>query len=224
MNRRRAVAASVSLAVLAGCYVPNCRCSKSITPSPIKLRVIDAKTLQPISGACVSYGLQTEIYPGGLRPIIDMHEGAYRIAFTLDATTDPEGNVFFAPDHVRLESNEYLHNEWVFVNMSVNRDNPRVAREVTNYAACKKSGAYYCDPQLNDVTLIHKLLTASFRERASVYANPDPLHRGVVLTQDGFLDGWDVPGDRFRLQHGLPKPSARIDTITVALEPYSTEH
>lgn len=224
--------------------LPACASSwwhKPLDVRPITLKVVDARTRQPLPGISVHYGLQTIVFQKYVLlfiPSLEPDRGP-KVAYKAHKYTDTNGEVTFHVQGYALPGNEQLDEEFLFINVDVDMAHPsaRISQEsLADYyrnTSVKRSGP------VDNVDVMWDLI-AEKQARIEVYCNPSPEYEGVMLFTRVLYEETDMnPGSRKKsgtsyeakeegeklrmgVIHADLQETAPV-TVVVPLEPYRAD-
>ncbi len=219
------VLAAAAALGLGACMLPGAR---EVAVRPIRVRVVDAATKQPLAGVAVSYALEAMVMREVLRLFsmpIEPDVGP-RIVRKARGVTDANGEVELAAGKVRLKRNERLYRDLVLVNLGVDMGARSAATALdAERAGCARSPETCAATPPDDVDVALRMIAGFEEDRAAVFRNPDGRHRGVVVVteradagREGFKD-WTTPGDRFHVRFEFARLTGEPEALVVELEP-----
>ncbi|WP_242344698.1 hypothetical protein [Anaeromyxobacter terrae] len=211
----------LALVVALGCWSPP---ERVVDVRPIRIRVVDSRTGEPLANVPVTYSLQTIVRRDrflGVVPALEPDIGR-KLAFARRGETDGRGEVTFDVRQVLLPGNEELDEELAFVNLGVDLDHPAasVVLETRDSGRRRASPLYGEAP--DDAYLAWSLVLDS--KRAEAYRNPAPSHRGALLISirgegsAGYED-WTRPGEPFHVQWNFSSLQKPAEAVVVPLDP-----
>lgn len=217
-------AAAVALAA-AACFSPGAR---EVEVRPVRVRVVDAATKQPLEGVPVVYALQAMVMRDrilGIVPVPLEPDIGPRLVHKERGATDASGDVVLTGGKVPLRGNERLYESFLLVNLGVDLKD-RIAQLALDaeLSGCRRA-ATTCPPTPpDDVDVALKMIQWFEDDRVRVFRNAAPAHRGeVVITVPGaknreWYRDWSTPRDRFRVRFEFERLAGRSAPLVVELD------
>lgn len=208
--------------------LPSCASArrKSLDVRPITLKVVDARTGQPLPGISVHYALETVVFQKYILlfiPNIEPDIGR-KIAYKAHQRTDANGEVTFHVQGFELPGNERLEDEYMFINLDVDMAHPRARRRQESIADYYRKTRVKRSGPVDNIDIMYGLRLENSAARIEVFRNPDPEHKGVILISvasdpnEGRYD-WTVEKDKFRVRWNFASLRKEADAVVVQLEP-----
>ncbi len=217
---------ALALAVGAGaCFSPGAR---EVEIRPVRVRVVDAATKQPLEGVPVAYALQAMVMRDrilGLVPVPIEPDIGPRVVHKERGATDASGDAVLPGGKLSLRGNERLYESFLLVNVAVDPGD-RVAQIALDaeLAGCQRGATTCPRTPPDDVDVALRLIQGFEDDRVRAFRNPAPAHRGeVVITVPGatgreWYRDWTTPRDRFHVRFEFERLAGRTAPLVVELE------
>lgn len=192
---------------------------------PITVKVIDAKTKEPLKGVSVYYALQTIVFQKYIFLIIPNLEPDIgpKIAHKEHKYTDERGKAVFFVDDFRLPNNERLEEEFMFINLDVDMKSSKAISWKETLESSHSSGRARREGPVDNIDVMEKMVWEDQAVRNQNLVLPDPKYRGIYLIShrygpnEGFRD-WTKAGDKFNVRHNFSSLSKDSDLVVIELE------
>ncbi len=212
---------ALALVLGAGCWSPP---ERVVAVRPIRIRVVDSRTGEPLANVPVSYAIQTIIERErlfGVLPALEADVGP-KLAVVTHGETDERGEVSFHVRPLRLPGNERLDDELAFVNLGVDLDHPAASIVLETRDSGRRRAPHLYGEAPDDAYVAWSLMLDS--KRGEVYRNPAPSHRGALLislpgARGAGHEDWTRPTDPFRVQWNFSSLQKPAEAVVVPLDP-----
>lgn len=195
---------------------------------PITLKVIDARTKEPLNGISVYYAIQTIVFQKYIFLIIPNLEPDIgpKIAYKEHKYTNERGEVAFQVNDFSLPKNERLDKELIFINLSVDMAQPRAQDIQSNLQYYYSTGRVRRSGPVDLVDVMDQIVfTEDMAGRNKYLILPNPKYRAIQLISlesaphEGFQD-WTRPGDKFNVRYNFSSLGKDSDSVVIELERY----
>lgn len=192
---------------------------------PITVKVIDAKTKEPLKGVSVYYALQTIVFQKYIFLIIPNLEPDIgpKTAHKEHKYTDEKGEAVFFVEDFRLPNNERLEKEFMFINLDVDMKSSRALSWKETLESSLSSGRVRKEGPVDNIDVMEKMVWEDQAVRNQNLVLPNPKYRGIYLIShlyrpsEGFRD-WTKAGDKFNVRHNFSSLGKGADSVVIELE------